>query len=475
MAANNAVGTGAIVLSASADKLMGGLVKAGKMVEGWASGLKSKLGGGIMDAMTPKGMVNRLGAVSGATIGVGEAIEKINDIAKQGDIAKAMGMTSEQFTGIAGVAKSVGEDTREFIESLVTLGKVASEGAAGKGEVAPDFFKRLNIDAKEFVKLRPDEQFHKFFEAVQGVQDPLQRTRMLMVAFGEDGGKYLLPLLSKSPQELRKMAGGLQITAEQMKQAKAASVALAEAQNAFKKIWQDIVIAAAPVFEFLAGELKTLVNEFGSLKVSATDSLEKIIRLTAMAADATKALGAATLYVTGLRLKFFQAEFVARSAMWGVEKGGPVGGGLAVTGALAAMAGMEVEMPGFVDALRTGGGLMMDMGEKMFNDIGGASKRADEFLTKLAARRNGAGAMANTVAPSAIAAAYTPPKSFASALVKSSQDAYSLELKHNFGLNKTNDPAKQQVEETKKVKAAIEKQTEVIKKQQKGALALGDF
>ena len=100
-------------------------------------------------------------------------------------MAKALGLTSEQFTGVAGVAKSVGEETREFLESLVTMGKLATDAAAGVGEVAGPAFEKMGLNAKDFV-------------ALSKVQDPLTKTRLLMNAFGEDGGKYLLPLLLPS-------------------------------------------------------------------------------------------------------------------------------------------------------------------------------------------------------------------------------------------------------------------------------------
>lgn len=182
-----------------------------------------------------------------------KAVQDLNDLARQGSIAEAFGLTSEQFTGIAGVAKSVGEPTREFIESMVTLGKVASEGALGKGEVAASFFETLNLNAKEFVKLRADEKFYQFFEAVQKVADPLSKVRTLMVAFGEDGGKFLLPLLSKTPEQIRAMGKGFAVSTEDMKKAQDAQASYIDATTGLATAWRAVVVAVAPTVKEIAG------------------------------------------------------------------------------------------------------------------------------------------------------------------------------------------------------------------------------
>jgi phage-related minor tail protein len=182
----------------------------------------------------------------------------LNDIAKQGKIADAIGLTSEQFTGIAGVAKSVGNDTKEFIESLVTLGKLGTDAAAGT-EQASQAFAAMGLNAQEFIKLKADEQFYAIFDALGKMKDPLQRTRALMLAFGEDGGKILLPLLGKSGDELRKMAAGFAISSDDMASATKASTAYATATQTLSKAWQAVSIAAAPIVKILADGLSAAV------------------------------------------------------------------------------------------------------------------------------------------------------------------------------------------------------------------------
>jgi len=227
-------------------------------------------------------------------------IDSIGDLAKQGEVAAGLGLTAEAFTGIAGVAKSVGEDTREFTESLVTLGKLGTDAAAGT-EQAAAAFKALGLNANEFVKLGADEQFFTIFEALSKVQDPLQRTRLLMQAFGEDGGKYLLPLLEKSPDELRKMAKGFAVASDDMKAARESQAALSMATATLGKVWTQVVVALAPAIKDVA----EIASKFlGPLAEIVSKNRELVVGAAAVAV----AILAAGLAISGVGASFMLAS-----------------------------------------------------------------------------------------------------------------------------------------------------------------------
>lgn len=308
----DAIATGGVVLTANTDGVSAGLAKSRDEIRGWARDANAAGGGagggfaagflggakGIAAGLGKAGPVG-LAVGAGLAVGVagidiaakkvGEVKDTLADISKQGAMASALGLTAEQFTGVAGVAKSVGEDTKEFIESLVTLGKVAADGAAGNGEVAADFFKTLNIEAATFAGLRADEQFFKFFEAVQKVQDPLARTRALMTAFGEDGGKLLLPLLAKSPGELRRMADGFAISGEQVRKATEANAKYQEATAKMDRVWKEFAVAAAPAVQGIGEALTALMPILSAVgKVAGTvfGTIGNGLRRVAAATDA---------------------------------------------------------------------------------------------------------------------------------------------------------------------------------------------
>jgi hypothetical protein len=204
------------------------------------------------------------------------AIDSLNDLGKQGQIASALGLTSEQFTGIAGVAGTAGEETREFIESLVTLGKLGTDAANGT-EQASQAFKALGLNAQEFIKLRADEQFFAIFEALHKLGPGLTSERLLMKAFGEDGGKYLLPLLEKTPAELRAMARGFAVSTEDMAEARKAQVAYTEATAGIARVWRQVVVAVAPVVTKVASAVAEVAKPVAEFVTQNRQAVQAVV------------------------------------------------------------------------------------------------------------------------------------------------------------------------------------------------------
>jgi hypothetical protein len=193
---------------------------------------------------------------------VAKVLSTIEENAKLGGAARAMGLTASQFTGIAAVARNAGEDTREFIESLVTMGKVIDDGMAGRGEVAPEFFRTIGVEAKAFAGLRIDQQFFKIFESLEKMQDPAKRVRALMVAFDEDGGKALLNALGQSTAEMRRFAAQAAISDEKMKEMEATAKKMREAQRGWDKATTDLAIGSAPAVQAAADATPYLITFF---------------------------------------------------------------------------------------------------------------------------------------------------------------------------------------------------------------------
>lgn len=457
-ASNNAIGTGAIVLSTRSDELLLGLRKAEADTARSMAAIRSRLGslsiGNPFKLMTaPQALLGIAGVGAGLRV-VGSAIQTIHDTARQGDIAAAMGLTSEQFTGMAAVAKSVGEDTREFTESIVTMGKMISEADKGIGTQGQALFTALNRNVKEFVGLRADQQFYKMMAAIRAVQDPLARTRAIMLAFGEDGGKWLLPLLSKTPEELKRMNDAWQVSTEKMERAKLASITLRQAMMSFKMMWRDILIAAAPVFEFMGEEIDKLGRSFSDLELKAGEPLKNMIRLVAQLADAMRGLSGAMLQIEGHLLKNAEGIITVLALKNGASLPGWLGGpmvGIPAAQLAAQKAISEMRKRGISQGFEAAGEVMVRLGEKLNADPTAISRNAELFIRRLEARRKIAeqpGGFWSTVAgmiPPAAPAAMAQPPRFAAAVLQGTAEAYSLELKHQFGLDKKADdiPKKQ--------------------------------
>lgn len=441
--AYNAIASGSAVLTANADGLKAGLDKASKDVTSWGAKVRNTLGAelakkgggakGLGEALglqlaslaaTKGGVFAGVGTVIGASLGgpigaaiggaignavgavpgmVGDLVGKItgtlDDVAKQGSMAQALGLTSEQFTGMAGVAKSVGEDTKEFIESLVTMGKLGTDAAAGTEE-ASKAFKSLGLNANDFIKLRADEQFFQIFDALNKTADPLQRTRALMSAFGEDGGKLLLPLLSKSSDELRRMAEGFAISGEQMKKAQAAGQAMKGLEAAGTKLWRGVAIAAAPLVEWFAnfatralGWLQPVFDWFGRAWQAVDDVAGPILtmigdaivgtfrEMKAWAADAFGWVGDLPT-IKEVVVAVFRATGISAALAWDTIKAG--------AGAIAYVAGAIIEQGGaIISTLRAVTDLAKELPDRpewldnIVNDVARADDKVREFGTKL--------------------------------------------------------------------------------------------
>lgn len=284
------------------------------------------------DAIGKMGRAMALGGAAALTPLVG-AMSTLNDVAKQGSIANALGLTSEQFTGMAGAAKAVGNNTREFIESLVTLGKLGTDAVGNIGTVAAPAFKTLGLNAEEFIKLRTDEQFFQMFAAIKKVEDPLARVRMLMLAFGEDGGKLLLPLLDKSNEELRKFAAGFAVSSDDMVKAQQAALSYTAATSALGKAWRSVSIAAAPIVKAIADGF---AQAAGPLSGFINANREIVVGL-GLAAGGITAVGVG-LMVLGPAIK-------ALTASWGLFTGAVVAGKAVIAGTFAVLASPILVLP----------------------------------------------------------------------------------------------------------------------------------
>lgn len=435
------IGRAALVLTTNGAGLRSGLADETQHINRWADttakGVETRFGKMRAAAASafkaiPGPVTSAAVAIGAGTLAIKAAAETLDDLAKQGAAAKAFGLTAEQFTSISGLAKSVGGDTRELVESLVTLQKLGTEGAAGKGEVAPQFFKDLNLDAKAFTALRLDEQFYKVFESIKAMNSEGEQVRALMTAFGEDGGKNLLPLLSKSGAEIRQLAAGFAISGQQVQIATRAAESFSRAQITMQQLWRRIAVAAAPVLEFIARELTATVNQFARMETTAVPALAKVLRMTAQLADATKAVTAATLIATGVRLKFLTAEVVARSVIWGASKGGPLGA--AAAGALATVA-MEATIG---PEMRAAGSVLLNLGTKLLDDVGGSTKRVEKFITELESRSSKPGVMGRPGTGGGVMPEAAPPSPLVklqdnAALLKGSAAEVSARLRNEFG------------------------------------------
>jgi len=180
------------------------------------------------------------------------AVKYANDI---GLIAERTDSSTEAVSRIAHAARSTGIDIEKLEDSFRNLSDQTKSAANGSADQEAAF-RKLNISAREFQHLPIDEKFVKLAEGIEGLKDPLDRNRVILALFGEEGLR-LLPLLNKGAQGLRDSfkdatAGGFLIKSDDAKRS-------AEVLKLFDTVLESVKFTLLEVgfsvFE-LAGDLK---------------------------------------------------------------------------------------------------------------------------------------------------------------------------------------------------------------------------
>lgn len=452
MASN--LGTASITLTVNGQTFTASLDKKEKEVKGWASrvgGLFKKGIGGIGAGLgaLAKGGIAGVGFAA-ATAGLDSLtgpIERIQDIAKQGDIASSLGLSVESFTSIAGAAKSAGSDTRDFLEGLITLSGKAMDAAAGKGEDAVQVFKDLGLNAVEFSKLDPEQQFYKLFEALNQVENPAKRVGLLLKAVGEDTGKNLTSMLGKSTDQLKELGGQFHISTADMAAAQVATQSLTKAKAQLGAATDKVVIAFAPAAEMLADRLPEAIKwcekTFGDMGPTVITVLKGVAQAVGIVMDSWDAAKAGVQWFVGNVVTQFGVLMKAMAAVikWADEMGKKLNIDLGWQ-----QAGKDAD--DFANITGLAGLETMKEAEKMFASWGKNRREAEAWFDELMKKRDAKIAdQQKKLQPGKFEAQGGGAKSvnMVEAAVEGSKEAAKIIGSWQFGHKQKDDIAKQQL------------------------------
>lgn len=197
-------------------------------------------------------------ALTGAVLA--KATGTLGDLSRIGEIAQATGAPVEKLSGLFGVMEASGQGIKESIEAVSQFGTAINDAIQGKGENAAELFKILGASAQDFKQVDIAEGIFRLFDGLEKVQDPLDKTRALSLAFGTDGMKLLLPMLNRSGAELRQQAQLYAVTGEQVQQARQATLAYAGASAAVSRAWRSVAVAVAPTVTAIATGVEAAVG-----------------------------------------------------------------------------------------------------------------------------------------------------------------------------------------------------------------------
>ncbi len=165
------------------------------------SGLRKELGTGRKGLQDFEGQVGstigklgQLAGVLGLGLGfaklIGEALEFADTMTR---VSEQTGMSTDAVQRLNFIASQTGTTLDQITGGIGKMQKNLVAAADG-GKAASEALELMGIDAVQFLKLNPDEQFTKVAEAISSIRNPADKTASAMAVFGKAGAD-LIPTL----------------------------------------------------------------------------------------------------------------------------------------------------------------------------------------------------------------------------------------------------------------------------------------
>lgn len=229
--------------------------------------LGASMGGAIGAALG-----GSVGEVAGGIVGkltkaLFEPLEKLDLFAGIVKQANTLGVSASQFAGLGLQLKKAGIEGEQLNKLFIEMGRNVTDAAGGHGQAAPAF-KQLGINAKELMAMPLDKQFLKIADEVKKLPRGAEQASMAMHLFGGEGAK-LLPILQKGSAGLQEFinharATGLILNDNQMSAAAEAVKAWKDGKRAISDAWDGLAnqlsLIAAPLIKTF-GEATTKIYD----------------------------------------------------------------------------------------------------------------------------------------------------------------------------------------------------------------------
>jgi hypothetical protein len=501
VASNNAIGTGAVIITANADGLGSGLDSAGKKVEQWAKKTSAKTGehvagkeGGLIHRLLEpiKDKSNELagqapgGGLLGTILGAAKAhpvitaalaglaavaisvhsvVDSIKELSAVGRTAGSLGVDSAQYMGIAEGLKRVGIDGEAVPAVLSRVGKAAAEGSPALAA--------LGLNAAELLQLPLDEQLMSVAEAISHLPKGAQQASAAMQIFGRSGFQ-LLPFLQKGKEGIQEFIDhekklGVALSQSDMDAVTRAKAALPKIGAVFEGFWNKIVVAAAPVIEFIANKLTAALEAVSPVLSAIANFIDgAFMAAAAIIEEVVSAVGdfIGSMF-EGIDTTITWKDIIKTAGHVGIDMFGALAvAGAACWDAIKAGAGSAAIAIGFIGRnLGIGaGGDIEAWGKKQVDAFGKNIDTALAWVDKLHQKldqkekdreKKGGGFVPPEFVPD------VSPSKFAAAIQAGSQEAWKVSAQAQFGFDTgaadALGVAKKQLDESKKQTGILNK------------------
>lgn len=289
--------------------------------------------------------------------------ESANEIVR---LAAATNTSVESFSSLAFVAKSAGVEVDDLRDGLNDLSEKAGEAYTALKEGKNDneylkVFKELNIELGEFTKLKPDQRFEQFADAINRVQDPGRRSAIVMKLMSDEGTKFNL-IFNKGTKEIQRLraeaqAMGATLGGETAKNLTSYNTALARFEARITALANRLGAEALPL---LTDALNQLLNEVGPGEVRqigdalvdaakgfhavAMPAIKDLVAMGKAVRDLVRDLGGLGNVLKLVAIGIIALKAPALLAVWGAQAAGVATFAKALAGLVLSLGGSSAAL-----------------------------------------------------------------------------------------------------------------------------------
>lgn len=206
------------------------------------------------------------GTTWAATVAAADASVALDSFSKQ------IGINVERLQAWQNVAVSTGMEADEFSEALRDMNIELSDAATGGKDELAQLLRRVGISARDSSgNIRnANDVFLEFADAIARQTDPMIQYRMAILAFGEDTGARILPILRQGSEAFRESeeamrAAGSAITDRQISRLKDFRNQWGLVKQSFSAFSISVLSALSPSLSKLAQGFQRTLNEIRPL------------------------------------------------------------------------------------------------------------------------------------------------------------------------------------------------------------------
>lgn len=202
------------------------------------------------------------GTTWAATVAAADASVALDSFSKQ------IGINVERLQAWQNVAVSTGMEADEFSEALRDMNIELSDAATGGKDELAQLLRRVGISARDSSgNIRnANDVFLEFADAIARQTDPMIQYRMAILAFGEDTGARILPILRQGSEAFRESeeamrAAGSAITDRQISRLKDFRNQWGLVKQSFSSLSISVLSGLSPSLSKLAQGFQRTLNE----------------------------------------------------------------------------------------------------------------------------------------------------------------------------------------------------------------------